>query len=110
MKRIETCSPVGAKKLSNNKICEWKRPPERDDSDAVYGDFSIVGGHRPDDELIQSPHLRSCVGCTVLMYAIWWRKPQNVNEPVIIHIDPIVAVSMSAQKLKLGFRFAPQIK
>lgn len=35
------------------------------------------------------------VGCAVSMYGIWWRKPQNANEPIFISLDPSLAATMS---------------
>jgi hypothetical protein len=41
------------------------------------------------------------VGCAVMMYAIWWKKPQNANEPIVVSVDVSTAVAMG---LPDGFR------
>jgi hypothetical protein len=28
------------------------------------------------------------VVCAILMYTVWWYKPQNVNQPEFVHVEP----------------------
>lgn len=44
------------------------------------------------------------VGCAVIMYAVWWKKPQNVTETFPIQIDRHVATYMSNSSLRGDFQ------
>jgi hypothetical protein len=44
------------------------------------------------------------VACALAMYAIWWEKPQNVNEPIIINLDPKVMTIISSHYFQREFR------
>ena len=45
----------------------------------------------------------SHVACAVMMYIIWWQKPQNVDETVPIPIELDLATSMSSFRFRMLF-------
>jgi uncharacterized membrane protein YsdA (DUF1294 family) len=44
------------------------------------------------------------VGCALLLYLIWWKKPQDVTESTKIHVDALLAAYMSSRELRTKFR------
>jgi hypothetical protein len=43
------------------------------------------------------------VGCAVVMYAVWWKKPQNVNEPFDVPLSPRIGALLLSPSLS-GFK------
>jgi hypothetical protein len=42
------------------------------------------------------------VGCAVVMYALWWYKPQNVEESQSINVEPGLAIALLGERLPLA--------
>jgi hypothetical protein len=40
------------------------------------------------------------VGCAVFMYAVWWKKPQNVSELIDVLISPRLGAALSSPSLR----------
>jgi hypothetical protein len=47
------------------------------------------------------------VGCGIMMYTIWWTKPQDAAEPVKLPLDPIFVISMCSHSLLSHFKYLP---
>jgi hypothetical protein len=46
------------------------------------------------------------VGCALALYIIWWKKPQDLTEPIEITIDPLLASYMSSRRFRPCFKSA----
>lgn len=44
------------------------------------------------------------VGCALLLYLIWWKKPQDVTEAIKIELGPRLATYMSSRRLRTTFQ------
>jgi len=43
--------------------------------------------------------------CAVVMYRVWWKKPQNVNDPYKFRLEPSIAALLTSSRLLMDFRY-----
>lgn len=44
------------------------------------------------------------IGCALVLYLVWWKKPQDVSEATEIHVEPLLAGYMSSRNLRTVFK------
>jgi hypothetical protein len=49
-------------------------------------------------------HTLARIGSTLLLYLVWWNKPQDVLVPEVVGVDAPIAAFMSSTKFRAMFR------